>query len=527
MKHHFRSVVLISLLPLLLTFTSPVVAQEAVYYPTTSWRTSSPEAQGMDSETLGLLLDRIATVPDSLHSIMLIRHGYIVLDASMYPFSSSKPQAFREGAEAVMATLIGIAIDKGYIKGVDQSIWDFLPKDQTANMDENKAALTVEDFLTHSSGLALVAGEDYKQYYPLSGKESSWLQVILDTEVTSKPKESTRIYGDGLVLSAVLQEATGMTALDFARQHLFAPLGITDVAWLADQQGVTIGFDEIYLSPQDMAKMAYLYLHNGQWEGQQLVSERWVQAATSEIMGFWSSAHHRTEAFGYGWIISGEGDNRFFYQITAGGEQFGVFPELDLVYMVTGDTYGVFSAEQNSTLQSVGMTAALPENANALDQLNSKVEALVNPTLVDVTTLPEVYRAVSGKTYQLEANRAGWTSLAIDFGVPGSKEGTLTLGINDSTVKLNLGVDFVPRITPVGLPAQPASVAYRLLGDLPWMARTTWTSKGLMVYLSDLMGRETWGLILKFPAENQMKAAAVMHGLESNPGTWFFNGTAS
>ena len=424
---------------LLLSLPVSAAAQETVYYPTTAWRTSTPEAQGIDSAQLTNFLGKMATMPDAFHSIVVIRHGYVVLDTSMYPFSSSKPQAFRDTSEPIMVALIGIAIDQGFIKGVDQSIWEFLPKDQIANMNADKAALTIQDFLTHRSGLTFFEGQDFQKYYPLSGNDPSWLQTFLGAKLATKPgTDPVRwFYGDGLVLSAILQKATGMTALDFAQRNLFGPLGITDVTWLADPQGITIGIDEIYLSPMDMAKIAYLYLHNGQWAGQQIVSQGWVQAATSRIACLRSSSG-ALDTIGYGWTVGSSGQNSFFVQLSQGGEHFGVFPDQDLIFIVTGDAYYHFLADfPNNVLQTIGSAATLPENAEALAALNAQVEALANPAPHNIAALPETFSAISGKTFTLQENAVGWQTLAVDFGAPGAKEATLTLGIDGSTVKLD------------------------------------------------------------------------------------------
>ena len=513
---------------LLLAFSLPssAVAQETVYFPTTEWRTSTPEAQGLDSAQLAQFLNRMSALPDAFHSIVLIRHGYVVLDTSMYPFDASRPQAFRDTSDAVMATLVGIAIDQGYLHSVDQSIWDFLPKDQTANMDENKAALTIEDFLTHRSGLQYIEGQDFENYYPLTDPDQSWVQTFIDGKMARRPGTVMNwFYGDGLVLSAILQQATGMSTFDFAQQHLFGPLGISDVTWLADPQGITIGNDELYLSPQDMAKFAYLYLHNGQWQGQQIISERWVQAATSELVPL--SPSTGVDAYGYGWLVAGTGRNRFFSQSSPGGEQFAVFPELDLIYLVTGDTYyTLLFGFPDNLLTSVSDSATLPENPEAVAALNAEVASFASPAPHDLTAPPEIASAVSGKTFTLNENPTGWQSLAIDFGAPGSNHATLTLGINDSTVSLTTGLDMVNRVTPVGLPAQPGSGSYRLYGDLPWMAEANWRGKGLNVWMGDLMGREIWQVALSFPDENRVSVQATLHGLEWRPSIWGFSGSA-
>ncbi len=523
----FRALILCVVLALMIGTALPLQAQEQPYFPATEgWRTSTPEAQGFDSAKLARFLDYLESKStDSFHSLVVIRHGFIVLDASLSPFSSLKPQAFRESAESVLATLIGIAIDKGLIKGVDQSIWDFLPKDKIASMDADKASLTIKHFLTHQSGLSFNEDQDFEKYYPLGAADASWLQVFLDSKMITRPGTGTAwLYGDGLVLSAVLQQATGMTALEFARQNLFGPLRISDVTWLADPQGITIGTDELYMSPHDMARIAYLYLHHGQWQGNQIVSEGWVQAATSKIVAFPSDSE--LDGAGYGWNIARHGEAPVFLQYSMGGEQFAVYPDLDLIYLITGDSSFSLPGMFDIFLAPSDESAALPENAEAFAKLNAKIETLAHPAPRELVALPAALKAASGKTFTLDQNLLGWQTLTVDFGAPSPNEATLTLGIDGQNVQLTTGLDFVDRITPVGLPAQPASGAYRLLGDLPWKAKTTLAENQMHVWMGDLMGREDWSVTLGFTADNQVSVDAVMTGLSMKPENWSFNGTA-
>ncbi len=494
------------------------------YWPANGWRTSTPEEQGMDSAQLISILPRNYS---DYHSIVVIRHGYIVLDASAYPFqSSSQPHALRDTAEPFMSTLIGIAIDKGYIKGVDQSIWDFLPKEQTANMDARKAAITIHHLLTDSSGLMFPMASDVATYYPLIAEEQSWVQVFLDQEMAVQPgTQFNFLYGDALVLSAILQKATGMTALDFAKQNLFSPLGITDVTWLANPQGVTVGADELYLSPHDIAKLGYLYLHNGQWEGEQIVSSTWVEAATSKYLDF---PFPGFGGVGYGWAVVQFEPSPYtgYWYPGSGGTAMWVIPDLDLVVVSTA---GGFSALESgaqaiaeSILPAVTSDEPLPANPEALEQLNARIQSLANPAPEPVASVPDNAKAASGRIYTLADNALGWKSIGVDFG---TQEATLTLDVQDHRLKLPVGLDNVFRISPEGLPANPG--IFRLSEQAPLALRGRWVSDKLEVSMLDLAGKEMWVTTLDFSLTNEIRVnvAAVSGGLPGET-TWDIKGVA-
>jgi len=123
------------------------------YWPTDGWRTSSPEAQGMDSERLADALDYIHENAIPIHSLQIIRNGYLVLDAYFYPFDANNVHDGASVTKSVTATLIGIAIDQGHIASVGESVVSLFPGRDISNRDAAKEAVTVEDLLTMQPGL--------------------------------------------------------------------------------------------------------------------------------------------------------------------------------------------------------------------------------------------------------------------------------------------------------------------------------------------------------------------------------------
>ena len=174
----------------------------------------------------------------TIHSLLIIRNGYIVTDAYFYPFAQGYLHGLASATKSLTSSLIGIAIDKGYIESVEQPILDFFPEYSVANLDANKAAMTLEDLLTMSSGFEC---NNADVDAPMLASPDS-VRFALDLPMAAEP--GTRyVYCNANVhlLSAIIQKTTGMSALAFAQEHLFGPLGVSDAIWLSDPQGNNIG----------------------------------------------------------------------------------------------------------------------------------------------------------------------------------------------------------------------------------------------------------------------------------------------
>ena len=172
---------------------------------------------------------------------------------------------------------------------------DFFPERTFANLDKQKEAMTLEDVLTMRSGLEWQ--ERDRLLVKRMQNSRDWIQFLLDKPVTMPPgSQWNYCSGCSHILTAILQETTGMNPRDFAEQYLFKPLGISAVKWMTDPAGIPYGAGGFDLTPRDMAKLGYLYLRNGQWDGQQIVSSEWVENATQTYADVDVNAH-----FGYGY----------------------------------------------------------------------------------------------------------------------------------------------------------------------------------------------------------------------------------
>lgn len=310
---------------------APDQATAADYWPTQGWRTAAAEAQGMDAVKLAAALDAVKQSGLNLHSLLVIRNGTIVSETYFGAYNQETRHELYSCTKSFVATLVGIAIDRGKISGVARPVKEFFPGRTFKNWDTGKQALTLEHLLTMTAGLAWVEGDPaYRELY----LSRDWVQFMLDKPMVAPPgSRFNYCSGCSHVLSAIVQGQTGMNTRKFAEQELFGLLGITNLDWSTDSAGIPIGGWGLQLTPRDMAKLGYLYLHRGLWDGRQVVSAAWVQAATTSHTGADGPL-----GYGYQWWVY----PRFGAYTALGrdGQTIFVVPDLDLVVVTTAATSG-------------------------------------------------------------------------------------------------------------------------------------------------------------------------------------------
>jgi len=217
------------------------------------WVTGLPEDVGLDSAALAEMFDYIREHEIPVHSVQIVRHGRLVLDAYFYPYSVEMRHDVASVTKSITSTLIGLAIQKGYLRDVQQPVLSLFPNHPFANQDERKHRITLEHLLTMESGWD--CGFEAKEARLFEMRRSDdWLQFMLDLSMIAEP--GTRFAycsGNPHVLSIILSQTTGTNALAFARRELFEPLGIHDVSWPADPRGNNHGWGDLQLHPRDMA----------------------------------------------------------------------------------------------------------------------------------------------------------------------------------------------------------------------------------------------------------------------------------
>ena len=361
------------------TIREPELPQiTAAEWPTSRWQTSTPESQGMDSSVLKTMLETVQTQNYNIDSITVIRNGYLVLDASLFPYRQDSKHIIHSCTKSIVSILIGIAIDHGFIEGVQTPVLEFFPDRTASNLDPDKKSLTLENLLTMTSGLECRDSYLYR-WSGLNEMRGSddWVQFMLDLPMEAAPGTKFEYCnGASFLLSAIITETTGMSSNEFAEINLFTPLGISDLSWPINPQGINIGWGELRMLPQDMAKIGYLYLNGGEWDGEQIVPTTWVEDSTRKHI-----SATLEDGYGYQWWVDNSG---MYLALGYAGQFIFVVPEKELIVVFTSDlSDSDFYTPQNLLndyiIPAAVSTDPLPENPAAESALRQLIEDLSQP----------------------------------------------------------------------------------------------------------------------------------------------------
>ena len=301
------------------------------YWPTEDWRTSNPSKQNMMKLVLNPVDNYIENWNDEHHfsnmdSIIVVKNGFIVKEAYFGLYEQNDIHAIWSITKSVTSILIGIAIDEGYIEGVEENVLEFFSDREIANVDELKESIRLEHLLMMSTGFDYPGDDAIWQGWMSA---SDQVQYILDLPMRFRPGFYFNYdTGGSHLLSAILELATNKSTLDFAKEKLFDPLGITHYQWQHDKQGTYFGGHGLYLEPRDIAKLGYLYINNGTWDNNQIVSSDWVNYTTTTK---WLLSDH--------WGYSHQWWTHPIYNAFAAAGRYGqriiAIPEKDLVVTFT------------------------------------------------------------------------------------------------------------------------------------------------------------------------------------------------
>ena len=429
----------------ILFFSGIAFGGPSLYWPDEKWRVYTPEEQGMSSEILAAMVEKIQLTPNSIDSVMIIKNGYVVLDVYFYPFQEDTAHIIHSCTKSIMSTLIGIAIDKGYIKDINQGLLDFFPHISPANMTLTKKNITLGNILTMSTGLD--SKDSYKYWWAglfKMEKSRDWTKYMLDLPMKEEPGSRFE-YSNGAsyLLSAILQKTTGMRSLDFAKKYLFNPLGIQKVKWEANSQGIDVGYGKMWLKPHDMAKFGWLFLKNGKWKNNTIVSEKWVMESTE--------GHLDADVFdryGYQWWID---KNGWYGALGFGGQRIFVVPQFDMVAVFT--SHKAYKKPDrlmwNYVIKSVVPDQSIEQNHQDESRLKNLIKkAKTPPDKSPVAELPALAKTISGKKYIINHNRAGFTDFTIVF-EEGESEAIFKYGLNKKNYILKMGLDGIYRNTEI------------------------------------------------------------------------------
>ena len=299
----------------------------------------------VDNSPIGQIFS-LAADNSNLRSLIVYQDGQIIKEKYYHSAGPDIQHDVRSVTKSVLSTLVGIAIDKGFIKSDSQKIGDYL-KPLASNIDTEKENITIKDLLSMSSGISgndLVSVSEYEDWRSAPNQ----LIYTLNKSMIHKSGEYFA-YNSGAshILSIILTQTTKMSTFQFAQKYLFQPLGIADHSWEQDKQGNYNGSAALSLTPHDMLKLGQLYLNKGIFNGTRIVSEEWIDKVSSSIITT-HNAQPYGPSYGYLWWIGNQNGHDYSFANGYGGQFIVVVPDLKLVVVATNKWSGVQATTVNN-----------------------------------------------------------------------------------------------------------------------------------------------------------------------------------
>ena len=290
---------------------------------------ATPESQGISSDLFAALLRELDASKDTeMHHFMALRHGKVICECNFAPYPKGMWHITHSMCKSITGMAIGMLIEEEKLK-LDENIYDIFPDHINAFSKIFRPVITVEHLLTMTSGVT------FNESGIVSGND--WLGSFLNASVNGKP--GTEFQYNSLntyVLSAIVTKRTGETLTEYLTPRLFGPLGITKYYWETCPKGITKGGWGLFLCAEDMAKLGQLYLQRGKWNGQQLVSEYWIEISTAR--------HLKTQngTYGYGYQLWMEQRPGSFEYNGMLGQNVIIYPDMDMVLVTNAGNKEMF-----------------------------------------------------------------------------------------------------------------------------------------------------------------------------------------
>ena len=407
-------------------------------YPKMSFPRKSPESQGISSKGISDFIKAANVSGLEWHSFMLLRHGNVVAEGWWKPFQSEFKHTLYSLSKSFTSTAIGLLVKEGKLS-VEDPVLSFFKEDTPEAPSENLKAMKVKHLLTMNTG------HDVDTMPKIREKtQQAWTKSFLEVPVVHQPSTHF-LYNTGAtyMLGAILHKITGQTLEQYLTPRLFQPLGITDFDWEKSPQGLNTAGWGLRIKTEDIAKLGQLYLQKGKWQGKEILTEGWVNDATSKQTT--SQAGDGDWAQGYGYQFWRCKPNGLYRGDGAFGQYCIVMPEQDVVLAITGESWNMqksMTIAWETLLPAISNTV-LAENTYGTSRDNREGVAALNNELKNlVIAIPKGSKQSSpsakydDKDFTLEKNVFGADEAEFLF----SKEGcTLEILTKEGEVKLKFG----------------------------------------------------------------------------------------
>ena len=370
---------------------------------------SSPEDQGISSESILNLLHSIAMSGQEFHSLIIQRNGHIITEAYWNPYQADDTQQLYSLSKSFTSTAIGFAVDEGLVS-VEDPVIKFFPENLPDTISDNLANLKVKHLLSMSVGHA----QDAIRILEASPKGRPWATTFLSLPVVFEPGTQF-MYNSGAsyMLAAIVQKVTVQSAHEYLKPRLYEPLGIVNATWTTNDEGVNMGASHLRLSTKDISKFGQFYLQQGKWKGIQLLSRNWIRDATSKQISNGNNDNSWGYGYGYQFWLNPPGG---FRADGAFGQFSMVLPDQNMVVNITSE-----SSDTKKTMQliwdfvrQIKTNTPLTANKEDNDRLAKQLESLKFDTPKGMTRSSNSAN-ISGKEFILDNNVFDARSVSFDI----------------------------------------------------------------------------------------------------------------
>ncbi|MET3841252.1 serine hydrolase [Bradyrhizobium sp. OAE829] len=323
------------------------------------WAIASPESVGLDGARLCTIAARLKETQANVHAVVIIRHGKLVFEqyfagydepwgrgGGQHDFDAISKHDMRSVSKSVISLLVGIAIDRKLIASADEPVVKFYPEYASVK-SPGWDQVTLRHLLTMSCGMQWDenrAWNDPKNDEPHLGSEADPIRYILSKPIVKPPDAVWTYNGGGTdLLGNILERVSGKPLEAFAREVLFAPLGITDVEWMTyAKNGKIASAVGLRMRPRDAAKLGQLVLNRGAWDGKPIVSPEWIEQSVRprfQAIGYFGGLFFYGQQWWMGRSIAQEKEVKWIAAMGLGGQRLFIVPDRDLVVMTTSGLY--------------------------------------------------------------------------------------------------------------------------------------------------------------------------------------------
>jgi CubicO group peptidase (beta-lactamase class C family) len=306
--------------------------------PGDDWQVSTPAEQGLDSMLVARLYFNAQKV-ETLFALLVVKNGYLIAEGYFNGGSIDQKSRLQSATKSYTSALVGIALDQGYLKSVDQKMMDFFPELADQIADPRKKQITIRQMLQMRAGYPWEesTAELFEMLY--HGFRPS---LLVDVPLVRDPGTGFEYSSlTSHLLGIIVARATGTDLRSFAEEHLFSPLEVEAGDWIKDWEGYYNGHADLHFNARDMAKFGLLYLDDGEYQGQQIIPAKWVhdslQTYSEDAWRYKVGSNFRDIGYGYQWWSVRAGDHRYNLAWGHGGQQIVLVDELDVVIVVKAD----------------------------------------------------------------------------------------------------------------------------------------------------------------------------------------------